>query len=126
MGKHWERIIFKSLLTTLMRATTFVVAHSLPEVASSLKPNQHSQVKLVQISDTHGTIGSNRARDGPLSLSPKIISISPFISLTSGRRTEGYLSYGITIFPHQGSISSTCLLAAFTLADHKSAKSCLN
>jgi len=71
----------------LMWASNFWAPPPLLEINSSLKITKNRHIKLVQIPDTHCTIGSSngssRTRDGPLSLSPKIISISPFISLTS-------------------------------------------
>ena len=46
-------IIFLSFLTTFNVSNNFFgAARSLPEISLTLKPNQHSQVKLVQIPDT--------------------------------------------------------------------------
>ena len=47
-----SEIIFESILTTKI---IFWASRSLPKIGLNLKPNHQSQVKLVQIPDTHGT-----------------------------------------------------------------------
>ena len=46
-----------------MQATLFGVAWSSPEIGMNPKPNQHSQVKLVNIPDTHGNSEQLAPRD---------------------------------------------------------------
>ena len=43
-----------------MSALIFWAAQSLPEIGFSLKPNYNSQVKFVQVSDTHGIAATSR------------------------------------------------------------------
>ena len=53
LGKSSQMTSFGSLLTTFEQATCFRLVTKLAEIGSSLKPNHHGQVKLVQIPDTH-------------------------------------------------------------------------
>ena len=53
--KSSKMIILCHYWPLLLWAPVFWAARSFREICSSLKPNPHSQVELVQISDTHGT-----------------------------------------------------------------------
>ena len=46
-------IIFESILTTFKANKNFDAAGAVAKIGSSLKPNDHNQLKLVQIPDKH-------------------------------------------------------------------------
>ena len=59
LGKCSKIIIFDTLLTTFDTNLFFKAAGKIAKIGSSLKPNHHNKVKIVEVPDTKCRISRN-------------------------------------------------------------------